>query len=368
MKSGKKLTEAPTNLKEAIDWVLRVSGRDASNVSEEGQKAIKGLAEELIKLFKKDDGSEVALIVLDKYRRVSESVIEGLKSHTNEKNRLTSLSSEWGFAAPYAALDRLSRGLDPFVFGSAARVNREKAEQWVSSVDKSDLEKLIGGPANGLKKFVEPISRIVQVSVASAYKSDAKWESLKANERRECAIIFVAILPLLYIGLTYLYWRCSQSKDSSEPFVSWSEQKLTDGKGLQKYMEALGYNGNLNNSITGERIVSTILDEMFSNELQTAYSAAKSDRSQNKSPSYPQFLEKLQEKANDSLSSTDTSHPLTSLYTLSYYYITNFLYIVEPTSPATPSFAGYSGTAALAGGAYGLNLGGLGTLMSALLA
>ncbi|GIX61583.1 variant erythrocyte surface antigen-1 family protein [Babesia caballi] len=340
----KKLTDPPTNLKEAIDWVIQIKGH------------AQDLAKELDALLKQD-ASEVAMKVLDKYRIVSESVIEKLKSHTNEKNRLTSLSSEWGFAAPYAALDRLSRGLDPFVSGSAARVNRENAEQWLTEVQATALETLIGNLANGLEAFVKPTSGIVQTSVASAYsQTNAKWEGLQAAERRDCAIIFLAILPLLYIGLIYLYWRCSQIPDSSRLVLSWSEQSPSTDNGLKKYMVALGYADNLK-SQKGSAIAG-LIGRMFSNELSSGNVSSQD---------YPEFLGQLQNKALNP-PSQPTSRPLTSLYALSHYYITNFLYDVQSTSPGTPSFAGYSGTAALASGAYGFNFGGIGTFMSALLA
>ncbi|GIX64679.1 uncharacterized protein BcabD6B2_41140 [Babesia caballi] len=349
MTPGKKsLTDPPKNLKEAIDWVIQIK---------DDNEAIKGLAKELQEMLK-HDGSEVAMKVLDKYRLVSESVIRGLKSHTNEKNRLTSLSSEWGFAAPYAALDRLSRGLDPFDPQSAAHVNRKTLEHWVSKVQEKTLETLISELATSLEKFITSTSGILtSLSSESTYKSDAKWESLQAAERKECAIIFLAILPLLYIGLTYLYWRCTPDAGSTPSNISWSGQKLTDDKGLKKYIEALGYNENLNDQNTGGKIVSEIMNNMFSGELKSANVSSNS---------YPEFLEKLQGEAPKSTPSTTS--PLTYLYRVSYYYITHPIYDVQSTSPVTPTFAGYSGTAAMAGGAYGFNLGGLGTIMSALLA
>ncbi|GIX66143.1 uncharacterized protein BcabD6B2_55790 [Babesia caballi] len=336
MPAGKSLTTPPTNLKEAIDWVIQIKNDN---------NAINDLAKALEELLKHDD-SEVAVKVLENYRLASQSVIE----------KLTPQKSERYFV--HTALNNLSQGLKPFPSGSAA-VSREKAERWVSSVGKSDLETLIGNLANGLKTFVEKDPGILQNSSATAYKSDAEWKSLKANERRDCAIIFLAIIPLLYTALTYMYWRCSQSPDSEDPFLSWSKQNLSESKGLKKYMEALGYSDKDLKSQNGGTIVSSVMNNLFSGELQKHTSTASSK-------TYPVFLGQLQ-KVLDS-SPQLTSHPLTSLYFLSYYYIAYPLHGVQSTSPATPSFAGYSGLAALGGGAYGFNLGGLGTFMSALLA
>ncbi|GIX64805.1 variant erythrocyte surface antigen-1 family protein [Babesia caballi] len=317
----KKLTEAPTNLKEAIDWVLRVSGRDSGHNEAEG---IKGLAEELHGMLNGDPGG-VREEVEKKFGEVSKTVMQKLKEATSN-NKLNNSQDE---------------GLDPFLGKASAAISREKAEQWVSKVPATALETLIKELVAGLETLVTPGSGIVQGSYTSAYgQTNDKWESLQASERRECAIILLAILPLLQNGGN-----------------GWKNQSLSGGQGLQKYMEALGYENKLNSKI-GETIVSNIMNSMFSGELKTAYGSSK--------PHYPEFLKALQNKAITSIDSP--SSPLTSLYLLSYYYITYPLYDVRSTSPVAPSFAGYSGTAALASGAYGFNLGGLGTFMSALLA
>ncbi|GIX64187.1 variant erythrocyte surface antigen-1 family protein [Babesia caballi] len=344
---GKSLTTPPENLKEAIDWVLRVSGRDNNQKDDE---AIKGLAGTLQAMLNGDPGV-VKEEVKEKFGEVSKSVMENFSKSKTQIYQ----TSERGFAVPHGILHKFSKGLEPFPSGSAA-ISREKAERWALAVREETLQNLIKDLANGLKKFVAPTSGIVQGSVASAYKPDAKWESLQAAERKDCAIIFLAILPLLYIAVTYLYWRCSLSNDSSEPFVSWSGQRFNSNKGLKKYMAALGYTEkDLNESEKGQDIASH-LQSAFSTELSGNVS----------SQDYPDFLEKLQKPLKSSLPSP--SHPLTSLYFLSYYYITYPLHDVQSTSPASPSFTGYSGLSALAGGAYGLNLGGLGTFMGALLA
>ncbi|GIX64809.1 variant erythrocyte surface antigen-1 family protein [Babesia caballi] len=288
----KKLTEAPTNLKEAIDWVLRVSGRDSGHNEAEG---IKGLAEELHGMLNGDPGG-VREEVEKKFGEVSKTVMQKLKEATSN-NKLNN-SQEWGFAVPHGILHKLSEGLDPFLGKASAAISREKAEQWVSKVPATALETLIKELVAGLETLVTPGSGIVQGSYTSAYgQTNDKWESLQASERRECAIILLAILPLLYVALTCLYWRCSQNGGNG-----WKNQSLSGGQGLQKYMEALGYENKLNSKI-GETIVSNIMNSMFSGELKTAYGSSK--------PHYPEFLKALQNKAITSIDSP--SSPLTSL-------------------------------------------------------
>ncbi|GIX62833.1 variant erythrocyte surface antigen-1 family protein [Babesia caballi] len=336
---GKNLTQAPTNVKEAIDWVIQIKKDDVIN--------------DLAKAFQellKHDGSEVAMKVLDKYRLVSESVIEGLEDANLKIHR-----AKDRFYFAYEALNNLSHGLKPFVTGSHANIRPEdgvKVKALVSSVQKDNIKQLITGFAEGLESFKKGI---LQSGDDSTY-SNLDWISLTPSEKKDCAAILLGIMPVVYIGLTYLYWQC-------EGIGGWAQESLNGSSGsgqgsLKQYMEALGYKENLNNK-TGKSLVDDIMKSMFSRELRTAYGPSQTH--------YFNFLSELQ-KPLESKPPQPTSHPLTSLYLLSYYYITNFLYTVETSSPATPSFAGYSGLGALAGGAYGLNLGGLGTVVSALLA
>ncbi|GIX65470.1 uncharacterized protein BcabD6B2_53760 [Babesia caballi] len=325
----KKLTTPPKDLKEAIDWLIQIKNDDV----------IKDLAEALEKLLK-HDGSEVAMKVLEKYRLASKSVIE----------KLTPQKLKRHFAVPHAILNKLSEGLRPFHPQSQANINSagvEKVGEWALKVE-SNLKRLITGLAGGLECFKKDI---LQNSDTSTY-SKAAWNTLTTIEKRDCAAILLGVMPVVYIGLTYLYWQCEGQE-------GWDKESLSEDKDLRKFLVAFGYaEKDLNDSKRGQEIA-TELQSAFSKELQKHKSTAASQ-------DYPDFLKALQDQAVQP--TPDSSCPLTSLYLLSYYYITNFLYIVEPTSTATPSFLGYSGTAALAGGAYGFNLGGMGTFMSALLA
>ncbi|GIX65077.1 variant erythrocyte surface antigen-1 family protein [Babesia caballi] len=320
----KSLTDPPTNLKEAIDWVIKINGH------------AQDLAKELQELLK-HDGSDVAMKVLDKYRLVSESVIEGLMSNKPSE-------PAHGFAVPHAILDKLSQGLDPFDARISAHISREKAKSvgaWASSVKDNDIKTLIEGLASGLKKFIgyqqngqEPngSSGIGTATYVSSYNFIESWNSLNPSQRRDCTAILLGIMPVVYIGLTYLYWQC-------EGKGGWATKRLEQIEDITKYTEAFGYTNNDLNESTSGGTIATQLKTAFSSEFQTAYTATQPPST---SPSYPAFLGKLHQNALKP-SPQLTSSPLTSLYLLSHYYITNFLYTVETSSPATPSFAGYSG-------------------------
>ncbi|GIX62389.1 variant erythrocyte surface antigen-1 family protein [Babesia caballi] len=341
---AKKLTDPPENLKEAIDWVLRVSGGDSNN----DDSAIKGLSEELIKLLDKD-GSTLASEVNGIFSKARSGLQTATQKDAREAFMLNAYLSDispYGRTLIEEELDHLKKAL------------------------QKDVESP-GGPsgcpitnlADGLKKFIgyqdsggmpNGRSGIGSSNYESSYKSASEsWNSLTTDQHRDCAAILLGIMPVLYFGLSYLYWWC-------EGTGGWAQHKI-DGSGrgqeaLKNFLEKVGFEaGKLNQSKKGSDIVQYINTGF--NELTSRTNASSND--------HPMFFGEHQ-KALETL--PNSSSPITSLYLLSYYYITYPFHEVQSTSPATPSFAGYSGLSALAGGAYGFNLGGLGTLMSTLLA
>ncbi|GIX66389.1 variant erythrocyte surface antigen-1 family protein [Babesia caballi] len=352
----KKLTEPPQNLKEAIDWVLRLSGRDSG---QENGDAIKGLSEELIKLLDKD-ASEVASEVDGIFSKAR----SGLQSATQKDAR-----EAFMFKSYLSDITRYGRTLNVDDLGHFKKALQKDVsnpgEQSGGPISKlaDGLKTLIGYQQNGQKP--NGTNGIGSQNYESSYNSDnATWKSLTSSQREDCALILLGTMPVLYFGLSYLYWWCTAGSNSDP---GWSQHKI-DGSGgsppqnqqaLKTFLEKVGFSEiqKLNETKQGSDIA------RFLNGF------TELSQGNPKSKSYPEFLGELQKKALESLpSQTKTDCPLTSLYLLSYYFITYPLYTVQYSRPGTPSFLGYSGLSALAGGAYGFNLGGLGTFMSALLA
>ncbi|GIX65007.1 variant erythrocyte surface antigen-1, beta subunit [Babesia caballi] len=305
MTAGKKsLTEAPINLKEAIDWVLRVSGRDSDKENEEGKKAIKGLAEELTASIRKKPYEE----------------------NDDVKKILTEIMYDANIS-PTGPVIRLAYALQKFIGYEWAKGNPNY--KWK-----------IG--ENGILKTGD---------LPNAYTSDYRGSKLSEvlstveDVHKKALESFFTAIAFIYEGLTELYFKCN---------TEWSKQSLS-GSGhsdtLNQFMTTNGFGKTqLNSNMTGANIADNALKDL--SELSSAYSAAGDN------PSLETFRSQLEQNA-----STDPSKsPLAALYILATYVY------VQSTSPATPSFAGYSGLAALGGGAYGLNLGGLGNFVSALLA
>ncbi|GIX61118.1 variant erythrocyte surface antigen-1 family protein [Babesia caballi] len=304
----KKLTEAPKDLKEAIDWVIQISEL----------KQLEKLADALEKFLKEDAG-----LVIWEVREVFDVI---------KNNIIDKFDKMHGFGPQHykGCLSSATEGLKDVKRSMDAK--------------KGNLQTAIESLVKGLKSFVRykgtssfNNSGIIKNNGATytfAY-NDAKWIP---DDAPKCAAILLGILPAMFFGVTLIYWKCSNN--------TW-KNVYTPPKYFLKQM------GFSEDALNGDKKGSDILSQLTSfTELSKANV---------KNVAYPAFLEKLQGEAPKSAPST--SSPLTSLYLLSYYFTTNFLYIVEPTSPASPSFLGYSGLGALAGGAYGFNLGGLGTIV-----
>ncbi|GIX63475.1 variant erythrocyte surface antigen-1 family protein [Babesia caballi] len=360
----KSLIQPPENLKEAIDWVLRVSGRDNGRNDND---AIKDLAEEVIKLLDKDAG-EVAGGVLRVMGENLKKVVEGLKKNHSQ---IPSRGLQGYLSNVKTYFTTVSH------YGTA--VPEERRKSFIKWLER-DATKGTGGPisalADKLKQFMgckgpKQFSGegLIDKSntYTSAYLENTTWANVPETNRSTCALMFLGIVPMLFLFLAYLYWQCTDTKGWKDMTHDESGSSGPGKDDLKMFFEAIGYkNCKINDSKKKGFDIAGFLESAFS-ELQTAYTEAKPNHPQNGSPSYPAFLGKLQDKAPTSTPSTDS--PLSCCHLIaSNFFTPNDTYDVKSTSPASPSFAGYSGLTALAGGAYGFNLGGLGTFMSALLA
>ncbi|GIX64267.1 variant erythrocyte surface antigen-1 family protein [Babesia caballi] len=361
MTDGKKsLTDAPENLKEAIDWVLRVSGKE-NGQNDNG--AIKGLAGELVKLLG-NDASEVARGVLRVMGENLKRVVEGLESFQN-KNTI-------GTTALRGLMKKVSKSLQKVTdYGSAAdRAYLEKLREMLQQDVTNPGEGPIGKLAQGLANFIGWNGNAVaqggigkQGSYASSYKNEATWPT-QSGEKETCAYVFLGLLPLVFYFLSYIYYWC-KSRDG------WSGQKFNSQSELKTFMEsdAVGFRDHLKDSKQGSDVATRIGEKCFQ-EIKNAYESAKKNPPTNppQDPPYGSFIKHYERLARE-LSPSHSEYSLIKCFAIATPYFTpNVTYTAQSTSPATPSFLGYSGPAALAGGAYGFNLGGLNTFLNAFLA
>ncbi|GIX61992.1 variant erythrocyte surface antigen-1 family protein [Babesia caballi] len=335
MTTGKSLTQPPTNLKEAIDWVLRVSGRDNGD---DGNEAIKILAKELIKLLDKD-AAEVARGVLGVMGGTFDKVVGGLDSL---KSQQTYVRSPVAFIQTFKGKTELVRD-----YGSAVDDGRigeliDLLQKDVDGKGEGHVCKL----ADGLQEFIgwngttvgnDGIGKTGQYK--SSYKKEATWNSLngKDADKETCALIFLGIFPMLFYTLPFLYWICSDGTPR------WKGDKLTSGS-LQIFMEKMGFKTDLDDWKNGSAVASLIGNTCFP-EIKTAYNAAKTEKA-NTEPYYATVIKHLEQSATSKPSphlTLSRCHIIASTF-----FTPNPTHRVQSTSPATPSFHGYSGLSALA--------------------
>ncbi|GIX62037.1 variant erythrocyte surface antigen-1, beta subunit [Babesia caballi] len=232
----------------------------------------------------------------------------------------------------------------------------------------------------------------------SKYK-DATWSS--SDQDKDMAQIFLGAATITFLGLSYLYFMCRDSR-------GWSGETLNNSNsGLKTFMPSVGYNFTYLNNDKHGRDIASLLDEnekgfdglakhdgysMYSNlvkkleaeykpeganalnsPLTACYKFAKlyftSQFKKPKSEVMDQTLTSIKEALNTFKSSCKTSAP--DLYD----QIDNFISTVMPDpssdhySPAGP-VAGTLTTLGLGGGAaaaYILDIGGAKTLVNGLL-
>ncbi|GIX61197.1 variant erythrocyte surface antigen-1 family protein [Babesia caballi] len=243
----------PKDLKEAIDWVLRVSGRGGRGCGEDG---INGLAEAVEHVLKTVDSTYLGPII----------------SKTND------------------IILKLSEGLKTFV---GYNVNDEPDGSGIAS--------------NKYK---------------SSYEDNAKWEpswnSASDANSQKCAKVFLGYVPLIYYGVTYLYWRCAKTNGCNGNWEAMSfngefERTMFHGKpgALNDFMEAVGYADSKQlSSKSGDDVMSRLMGTF--NELNISYFVNTAN--------YDTFLEHVRQKGQTCVNSSPPKCPLYSLHSAAEAY------------------------------------------------
>ncbi|GIX62830.1 variant erythrocyte surface antigen-1 family protein [Babesia caballi] len=150
---------------------------------------------------------------------------------------------------------------------------------------------------------------------ASSYGNQAQWNCASWNadstEAKICASIFLGSMPILYFGLTYIYWKCTGNH-------GWQNQTLQggpDGYNLSNYMSYMEYDtGTLSNTIRGQKIATLLGTGRYAIYDFKEVSASNSS-------TYPEFLKKLQEHGQPKLPNSAANAPMYALYTAASKYL-----------------------------------------------
>ncbi|GIX61449.1 variant erythrocyte surface antigen-1 family protein [Babesia caballi] len=275
---NKRITDCPSNLKEAIDWILRVTGKDAVNGgSSDGTKDLADAVEKLL---------------------------EDVQSSSNKLNEtLSKIKGALGTSSS-GLIDNLATGLATFI-------------GYKNSGSSKDIG--TGGIAVGRNgETNQPPSNTKEESSGKGYyltynptESGCKWdEHVKdAEQGKFCARIFLSILPIIWSALSYLYFMCS--KDDSDG--GWEEMTLGEGL-LRDFMISMWFGpSRLQANKKGDHVTSAL--SKFT-ELEAAKSAS----------TYAGFVKKLREEGIQKWKESSGHHTVTASNFLSGLYFLSQAY------------------------------------------
>ncbi|GIX60589.1 variant erythrocyte surface antigen-1 family protein [Babesia caballi] len=127
---SKKLTDCPSNLKEAIDWILRVTGKDGQDTNDQGARAINALSAEVQTLLNqvKDFGPEIK-IVTDALNTNSGNgglitkLADGLRQFIGYEDGTIKYATH-GIGMSNDPLERIKDGILVFVYGMVKNLEK----------------------------------------------------------------------------------------------------------------------------------------------------------------------------------------------------------------------------------------------------
>ncbi|GIX62388.1 variant erythrocyte surface antigen-1 family protein [Babesia caballi] len=278
---------------EAIDWLLRVTGKDGGGGSNDGAtklaQAVKGLegfseaitaAADKLKDNKSGDAAQALQNIADSTTlgKIIGQLAEGLRDFIGYKDGDGTITGNGigrkpkgknsDHEKPWANLDELRRNSN----GKGYYYSYDPQTATTSSVDLNEPQK---------------------------------------PKAQRCAKIFLSCLPIVVSALSHIYWRCSLNN-------GWSSLNLTDNSSaLGDYLFIMGYHPLiLQKDQTGHKVIEQI-KKTFKDLDVAATSHSKS--------TYLKFYNAVKTQLNDKLKSTSDelkNYPIASLYFAAQNYFT----------------------------------------------
>ncbi|GIX62509.1 variant erythrocyte surface antigen-1 family protein [Babesia caballi] len=286
--SGKSLTDCPSNLKEAIDWILRVTGKDGGS----GGNGSSGLATAVNAL-------------------ISTSGINIKPKITISKNLIESLATGLATFIGYSGNGQIGNG--------GIAVGKD------------------GNPGEPLN----PTDSGTRGYKLTYHRDQATWQNQVVGSQGQstAAKIFLGCLPMIFSALSYLYWRCD-IKGNGE-WRSMSLKGDSNGHDLKNFMIASGYKSSeFKDRMYGDQIVERAMTQQNFNDLSegitTAASTAKERATKegaaikiiypsspiqaDDNPTYPEFNRALQQKGAENIQRQSTDNSFSILFHISRLY------------------------------------------------
>ncbi|GIX61471.1 variant erythrocyte surface antigen-1 family protein [Babesia caballi] len=291
--SGKKLTDCPSNLKEAIDWILRVTGKDT--VSSGDNNGTAGLAKAVQELLN------------------TAGVTQLKPEITIEQTLIENLAGGLAMFIGYGDNGQI-KGT-----GIAVGQNGQIGKPWENRENATD--KTYGGYNKG---YIWSYPR------GATWRH--QWDTPSDSGAQTCAKIFLGCVPMLFYGLGLLYWRCRTNGE-------WNSLQLNEtalyGKELCYYMCSQGFVRSelKGDKKTGSYVVSSALNTF--SELNEAVAGSNS---------LIEYLRNLNSKFNEALkvdssqiADTLKQHPLSALFLCASAYFTHHRSAKSAKTATSPS-------------------------------
>ncbi|GBE62090.1 hypothetical protein, conserved [Babesia ovata] len=210
------LTEAPRNLKEGIDWLMALRGKD-------GEKNLAAMGAAVYKFLADKPVGFMEVPALDELKSISKKFME--------KKELRDLPFVRKLLGKFAW--KVSKRVSSFhkKFGSIAESDWENVIE-TRGVKPEDIAADLAKAVYGCARFLAHIKNPDKYE--SAYSSNATWDASCAKDPEACAVVLVGVAPMLYTGLRSL-------KDTSLDIVNRHRPSKCAEFRLGCLIKAVGY-------------------------------------------------------------------------------------------------------------------------------
>ncbi|CDR95777.1 hypothetical protein BBBOND_0209300 [Babesia bigemina] len=196
------LTEAPHNLKEAVDWLIALKGTDAgNNLAALGEAVHKFLADKPVGSMKVAALEEVKLITKEFLKRPALKEMWPAQSVLRRFNEVINKEPK--------ALHRW--------FGDVYDSDYKNIIQTKGLTPETIAQKL-GKAVDGCEKFLDGIT--IPDQYESAYSSEATWDKSCSEKPEACAVVLVGIAPMFYVGLRSVKVACDDEASGAKGFLT----------------------------------------------------------------------------------------------------------------------------------------------------
>ncbi|GBE61776.1 hypothetical protein, conserved [Babesia ovata] len=180
------LTEPPRNVKEGIDWLIALKGDDA-------KKNLKALGEAVHKFLADKSVDKKEVPALEKVKLITKEFLEQME--------LKGLCAADTLQGELENPMNTNPSIFVRLFGNARKSHHESFVQ-AQGLTAESIAENIGQVVDGCEKFLDVIKNPTQYK--PAYSSEVTWAEAYEKDPETCAIIFIGIAPMLYVGIRSL--------------------------------------------------------------------------------------------------------------------------------------------------------------------